>query len=337
MANIKLTELSELTTPSTTNTIFYVANLGVSPNVSHYMRLGSFTSDENIARLAFAQANGALLLAQFALSAGWNANIVFNRANSSYAFANTGYTQANNAASFANGAFARANSSYAFSNTGYTQANNAASFANGAFVTANSGASFANSAFVTANSGASFANGAFARANAAFQVANNSFNVVNIVFAVANSSASFANGAFTQANNAVQKTGDAISGVVTAPTAATGTSNTMIATTQFVNNTTGVGIGQTWQNVTASRLSGTTYTNSTGKPIQVAIGFSQSLSGSGTAIVVVGGVTISSTSYGTTAGGASMPYTFSFIVPNNTTYSITRSGSTSLGTWAELR
>lgn len=97
----------------------------------------------------------------------------------------------------------------------------------------------------------------------------------------------------------------------------------------------GLGVGQTWQLPT--RAGGTTYTNSTGKPIQVTIGFGQSLSGSGSATVVVSGVTISSTSYNTTAGGSGLPYTYSFIVPNGATYSISVSGGTSLGTWAELR
>ena len=32
-----------------------------------------------------------------------------------------------------------------------------------------------------------------------------------------------------------------------------------------------LGIGQTWQDVTASRVAGTTYTNTTGKPIIVSI------------------------------------------------------------------
>ena len=63
-------------------------------------------------------------------------------------FANTGYTQANNAASFANGAFDRANS-------GYNQANSAASFANGAFVQANSAYNQANAAYGQANTGIS--------------------------------------------------------------------------------------------------------------------------------------------------------------------------------------
>ena len=33
----------------------------------------------------------------------------------------------------------------------------------------------------------------------------------------------------------------------------------------------GLGVNQTWQNVTGSRVQGTTYTNSTGKPIMVSI------------------------------------------------------------------
>ena len=38
-----------------------------------------------------------------------------------------------------------------------------------------------------------------------------------------------------------------------------------------VLNDQAFGIGQTWQDVTASRALGTTYTNSTGKPIQVSV------------------------------------------------------------------
>lgn len=69
-----------------------------------------------------------------------------------------------------------------------------------------------------------------------------------------------------------------------------------------------LGQGQTWQDVSASRASGVTYTNSTGKPIMVAI--SQSLSG-GT--ITIGGV---SRMY---ASGASVQ-PFVFIVPNGVTY-----------------
>jgi hypothetical protein len=70
MSNIKLTSLTELTHASTTNTIFYVADLSVSPNVSHYIKLGTFTSDENIARSAFVVADLAYAKANTAVSVG---------------------------------------------------------------------------------------------------------------------------------------------------------------------------------------------------------------------------------------------------------------------------
>ena len=395
MANIKLTELSELTTANNQNTIFYVADLSVSPNISHYIRLGHFTSDNGIAYIAYAEANDAFLRANTALSVGWNANIAYNQANSAYSFSNTGYTQANNAGSFANsayikansagsfanGAFARANSSYDYANTSYTQANNAASFANGAFTKANSAASFANGAFVTANSAASFANGSFDRANsayayantlalsnistivfnransaydhangsfdranAAFQQANNSFNVTNVSFGVANSAASFANGAFTKANTSVIKTGDGITGVITSPTAANGTSNSMIATTQFVNNqltlyATGLGINQTWSDVTLSRANNVTYTNTTGKPIMVHIktGFSNSSYGS-YIIGYVGSIEVGFNRDNGSAGATSINPSINFIVPPGQTYKSLFIGSgASLQIWTELR
>ena len=222
MANIKLTELSELITANNENTIFYVADLSVSPNVSHYIRLGHFTSDNAIAYYAYQTANDAYSRANVAYSVGYVANIAFNQANSvydysnsAYAFANTGYTQANNAASFANGAF--------------TKANSAGSFSNGAFVTANSAASFANGAFVTANSAASFANGAFTKANSAGSFSNGAF-------VTANSAASFANGAFVTANNAVIRSGDTMSGTLNVPTPANGTYSTAAATAAMIQN-----------------------------------------------------------------------------------------------------
>jgi len=80
---------------------------------------------------------------------------------------------------------------------------------------------------------------------------------------------------------------------------------------------------QTWQTFTigSTRISGTTYTNSTGKPIAV-------LATSTTApTMVVGGVTIpNQTVAGTTISSA-------FIVPPGLTYSITAT----LSAWAELR
>lgn len=94
-----------------------------------------------------------------------------------------------------------------------------------------------------------------------------------------------------------------------------------------------VGAGQTWQDMSASRVSGTNYTNSTGKPIMVAFGIS-STNGFNTIRAYVGGVLVGSHDPATptsTSGGGSV----SFIVPNNTVYKIDFSGTRLF--WAELR
>jgi len=83
--------------------------------------------------------------------------------------------------------------------------------------------------------------------------------------------------------------------------------------------TASIGVGQTWQNVIGSRSSGTTYTNSTGRPIMVTA--APNISGF---TVVCAGITLIST--GNNAG-------FSFIVPDSTTYSITGT----INSWVELR
>ena len=89
-----------------------------------------------------------------------------------------------------------------------------------------------------------------------------------------------------------------------------------------------IGVGQTWQDVTASRAKSTAYTNSTGKPIQVIITVNNA---SALATITVGGVSFTLGSTGTTGGvGFS-----SFIVPNGISYSVTFAGS--LNKWLELR
>jgi hypothetical protein len=96
-----------------------------------------------------------------------------------------------------------------------------------------------------------------------------------------------------------------------------------------------LGVGQTWQDVTGSRAISTSYTNSTGKPIQVSINARSS-----TAAFIqasVGGVTL----IGSDNAGSSGPRLYiSFIVPNGVAYSFSlSSGSLVSGSlqWAELR
>ena len=89
-----------------------------------------------------------------------------------------------------------------------------------------------------------------------------------------------------------------------------------------------IGVGQTWQNVTASRVTGTTYTNSTGKPITVFLNISINTGGGAT--MVINGL---STTINVGYSGVTIPYTI--IVPDGNTYQITAPQGISI--WMELR
>ena len=91
-----------------------------------------------------------------------------------------------------------------------------------------------------------------------------------------------------------------------------------------------LGVGQTWQSVT--RTAGTTYTNSTGKPIQVAISCTGTQSQNAT--LVVGGVSVMRTGVG--ASNVGWLGNVSGIVPAGTTYYLTVSGA-AISFWSELR
>ena len=88
-----------------------------------------------------------------------------------------------------------------------------------------------------------------------------------------------------------------------------------------VQSDAGVGYGQTWQDVTATRAAGTTYTNSTGKPIMVLI-----RANSSTGYLLTNGVQFP---YSGTASTQT-----SVIIPNGGTYSYPTS---TFNLWAELR
>ena len=95
-----------------------------------------------------------------------------------------------------------------------------------------------------------------------------------------------------------------------------------------------IGYGQTWTNVTASRALGTTYTNSTGRPIFVMVAASNNVNASwGLITPVVAGTTLPDARAIVNQSYA----TISFIVPSGATYVLTTSGSISLQAWAELR
>lgn len=95
----------------------------------------------------------------------------------------------------------------------------------------------------------------------------------------------------------------------------------------------GLGVGQTWQNVTSSRSASTTYTNNTGKPIQVNIHYAQFVDSTWDMQLTVGGVVVARDAGGRSGSGNNGGGTCSAIVPNGSTYSFTGS----YNVWAELR
>jgi hypothetical protein len=90
-----------------------------------------------------------------------------------------------------------------------------------------------------------------------------------------------------------------------------------------------IGVGQTWQDVTASRASGVDYTNATGKPIQIAV--YQAAGASAGMVVTVGGLAILNLVNASTARNYAV-----FIVPPGVTYRVTVT-VTAISVWTELR
>ena len=119
--------------------------------------------------------------------------------------------------------------------------------------------------------------------------------------------------------------------LATSPTLTTpdlGTPSALVATnlTGTANSlNAGIGVNQTWQDVTASRAVSTNYTNTTGKPIFVKVTYQN-----GSLNAVCGGVTLAPAS--AVAGEYASQ---NFIVPPSQVYSVT-SGGTKIS-WTELR
>jgi len=91
-----------------------------------------------------------------------------------------------------------------------------------------------------------------------------------------------------------------------------------------------IGVGQTWQDMTASRASGFTYTNSTGKPITAVVNIIDS--GGGDPANAFVGATKVIYIYDVFGVGAS----FTFIIPAGSTYRCDY-GANPLMSWVELR
>lgn len=96
-----------------------------------------------------------------------------------------------------------------------------------------------------------------------------------------------------------------------------------------------IGLNQSYQDMTASRASGTTYTNSTGRAIFVSAWGTTGGTTNQTAACYVNGVLIENNSW--YANGAGYSANAFFIVPPGATYSITFTNVSSITKWFELR
>jgi len=118
--------------------------------------------------------------------------------------------------------------------------------------------------------------------------------------------------------------------------AGTGTTESLVSPAKVKasveSNSVSVGLNQTWQDVAASRSIGTSYQNTTGKPIFVSVSGYGSSGGVPMAQVSVDGSTWISVVWRSDAAAN----TASFVVPNNSYYRIVNLIAVS-GGWAELR
>ena len=97
-------------------------------------------------------------------------------------------------------------------------------------------------------------------------------------------------------------------------------------------NLYGIGNSQTWQDVTASRVVGTTYTNSTGRAIFVAVASINPAAGTTSSWQI----TVNSVGVANSGDQSNRRSSASTIVPNGSTYSVSMQ-SDSVQTWSELR
>ena len=124
--------------------------------------------------------------------------------------------------------------------------------------------------------------------------------------------------------------------ITTASEGAVGTTNIADAAVTQAKLATAVipiGVGQTWQDVTASRALGTTYTNTTGRPIFFMVQVTQNTAGVG----INGFVSVHSFN-GHQDNGNSSTGSYVGLVPNGDTYgNISVETGKSIGKWVELR
>ena len=110
------------------------------------------------------------------------------------------------------------------------------------------------------------------------------------------------------------------------------------AVTTATQNSKGLGDSQTWQDVTGSRVFGTTYTNTTGRPIAVAASFGLNNFANYYIRIDIDGLLVTEDSGSANTDGSLKGNVFG-VVPNGSTYKVYQSGGSLTGgsIWMELR
>jgi hypothetical protein len=123
--------------------------------------------------------------------------------------------------------------------------------------------------------------------------------------------------------------------LIDASSAAVGTA-TKFAREDHVHPASAIGVGQTYQNLTASRaIGGGPYTNSTGRTIAISVSCLINAADAYLNVTVNGSVVGFSTQTYASGKAATLPF---FIIPPGATYSVsTSTGTASSLTWNELR
>jgi len=118
-------------------------------------------------------------------------------------------------------------------------------------------------------------------------------------------------------------------------TTGTGTTESLVSPAQVIAaaKSVSLGWGQTWQDMSGSRTSNTAYQNTTGRPIQISVGWALSnvaeikVSSDGTTYV-----TVTYTSYNSDYHDVAP-----IIIPDDHYYKLEGTGTITIGRWAELR
>ena len=122
--------------------------------------------------------------------------------------------------------------------------------------------------------------------------------------------------------------------LTTAGVPASAISDNSITSSKLTGDAVPIGVGQTWTNVTSSRATGTTYTNSTGRPIFVSVvpNASAGLIGS----FFINNVFVAN-SQDTPSGGGGGGSNFTYVIPNGDTYRAVNNQNFVINQWWELR